>query len=84
MKPMLASPAGPLIPYPMLLSPKLDGIRCLIINGVVCGRSLKPIPNRFVQQLFGRPELNGLDGELIVGPPTAKEVIWCDGHRWRA
>ena len=35
MKPMLASPAGPLIPYPMLLSPKLDGIRCLIINGVV-------------------------------------------------
>lgn len=75
MKPMLASPAGPVIPYPMLLSPKLDGIRCLIINGVVCGRSLKAIPNKHVQQLFGRPELNGLDGELIVGSPTAKEVF---------
>lgn len=75
MKPMLASPAGPVIPYPMLLSPKLDGIRCLIIDGVAVGRSLKPLPNKFVQKLFGRPELNGLDGELIVGSPTAKEVF---------
>lgn len=75
MKPMLASPAGKIIPYPMLLSPKLDGIRCLVIDGIACGRSLKPIPNKHVQQLFGRSELNGLDGELIVGQPTAKEVF---------
>lgn len=75
MKPMLASPAGPVIPYPMLLSPKLDGIRCLIIDGVACGRSLKPIPNKHVQSLFGRVEFNGLDGELIVGEPTAKDVF---------
>lgn len=61
--------------YPLLLSPKLDGIRCLIINGVAVGRSLKPIPNKHVQRLFGRPELNGLDGELIVESPTAKEVF---------
>jgi len=46
MKPMLASPAGPLIPYPMLLSPKLDGIRCLIING----RRLWPQPQADPQQ----------------------------------
>lgn len=75
MKPMLASPAGELIRLPALLSPKLDGIRCLIIDGVAVGRSLKPIPNKHVQKLFGRPELNGLDGELIVGEPTAKEVF---------
>jgi DNA ligase-1 len=75
MKPMLASPAGPVIPFPMLLSPKLDGIRCLIIDGVACGRSLKPIPNKHVQALFGRPEFNGLDGELIVCDPTAKDVF---------
>ena len=75
MKPMLASPAGPVIPFPMLLSPKLDGIRCLVIDGVAVGRSLKPIPNKFVQKCFGRPEFNGLDGELIVGDPTAKEVF---------
>lgn len=75
MKPMLASPAGLAIPYPMLLSPKLDGIRCLVIDGVACGRSLKPIPNKHVQKCFGRPEFNGLDGELIVGDPTAKDVF---------
>lgn len=75
MKPMLASPAGELIRLPALLSPKLDGIRCLIIDGVAVGRSLKPLPNKHVQQLFGRQEFNGLDGELIVGQPTAKEVF---------
>lgn len=75
MKPMLASPAGELIRLPVLLSPKLDGIRCLIIDGVAVGRSLKPLPNKYVQKIFGRPELNGLDGELIVGSPTAKEVF---------
>jgi DNA ligase-1 len=75
MKPMLAAPAGELIRLPALLSPKLDGIRCLIIDGVACGRSLKPLPNKYVQKLLGRPELNGLDGELIVGDPTAKDVF---------
>lgn len=75
MKPMLASPAGELIRLPALLSPKLDGIRCLIIDGVAVGRSLKPLPNRHVQKLFGRPEFNGLDGELVVGSPTAKDVF---------
>lgn len=74
MKPMLASPAGASIPFPMMLSPKLDGVRCLIIDGVAMSRSLKPIPNKHTQALFGRPELNGLDGELIAGPPTAKDV----------
>lgn len=75
MKPMLASPAGPVIPFPMLLSHKLDGIRCLIVDGVAVGRSLKPIPNKYVQLLFGHHEFNGLDGELIVDSPIAKDVF---------
>jgi DNA ligase-1 len=75
MKPMLAAPAGAVLPYPLLLSPKLDGIRCLVIDGVAVGRSLKPLPNRHVQACFGRPEFNGLDGELVVGDPTAKDVF---------
>lgn len=76
MRPMLAAPAdGRNLKFPFLLSPKLDGIRCLIIDGVAVGRSLKPIPNKHVQKLFGRSEFNGLDGELIVGLPTAKEVF---------
>jgi DNA ligase-1 len=75
MKPMLAAPSdGNDLKYPVLASPKLDGVRALIINGVVMSRSLKPIPNRYVQSLFGLKKLNGFDGELIVGDSTAKDV----------
>lgn len=75
MKPMLAAKTdGKGLSYPLLASPKLDGVRALIINGIVMSRSFKPIPNAYVQKLFGRPEYNGLDGELIVGTPTDKDV----------
>lgn len=75
MKPMLAAKTdGKGLSYPLLASPKLDGVRALIINGIVMSRSFKPIPNAHVQELFGRPEYNGLDGELIVGAPTDKDV----------
>lgn len=56
--------------WPALASPKLDGVRAIVINGVVMSRSLKPIPNLHVQKLFGKR--NSLDGELIVGAPTSK------------
>lgn len=54
------------IKYPVLATPKIDGIRCLIIDGVATSRSLKPIPNRFIQSVIGQPIFNGLDGELVV------------------
>ena len=59
--------------FPAAISPKLDGIRCLISNGSVLSRKLKPIPNAHIQRMLGREALNGLDGELIVGSPTAKD-----------
>lgn len=66
--PMLAaSTDGTSLKLPMLASPKLDGVRALVIDGCVLSRNFKPIPNRHVQFLFGREELNGLDGELIAG-----------------
>lgn len=55
----------------LVASPKLDGIRCIIIKSVAMSRSLKPIPNKHIQYLLGRPELNGLDGEIIFGEPTS-------------
>lgn len=77
-KPMLAAPMDEechqcieTLDYPVLASPKIDGIRCLIINGVATTRSLKaPIPNLFIQSVLNNPALNGLDGELLVGVPT--------------
>ena len=53
--------------YPVLVSTKLDGIRCIVIDGVACSRNLKPIRNAYVQACIGKPEYSGLDGELIVG-----------------
>lgn len=72
---LAAATDGKHLTYPLLLSPKLDGVRCLIINGVAMSRSLKPIPNKHVQKLFGRAELNGLDGELVVGPVSGHDVF---------
>ena len=78
-KPMLAGKLdAPFVVarFPVIASPKLDGIRATIQHGVVYSRSLKPIPNAHVQALLGnRPELNGLDGELIVGNPTAEDAF---------
>jgi DNA ligase 1 len=68
MKPMLAALCEDImkLSYPVIASPKLDGIRALVLNGQLVSRTLKPIPNRYVQKLFaGLPE--GTDGELIMG-----------------
>ena len=84
-KPMLAAKPDPAeldtelakLPYPALFSPKLDGIRAMVQNGTLYSRSLKPIPNLAMQKLWGRKELDWLDGEIIVGPPTAEHVFNC-------
>ena len=74
MKPMLAVKADlSKLKYPLLASPKLDGIRCVVKDGQLVSRSLKPIRNLHCQELFSH--LEGFDGELIVGSPTAKDVF---------
>lgn len=78
MKPMLAAktpPAGHAYRFPLLASPKLDGVRALVRDGKLVSRTLKPIPNLHCQNLFGRLDLEGLDGELVVGPPTGNDVM---------
>lgn len=63
--------------YPMYLSEKLDGIRCVVFGGIGYSRSLKPIPNAFIQAYFKQHAdiLEGLDGELIVGDKNAPDVF---------
>lgn len=68
-RPMLCAPSRnedlSELRFPLLCSPKIDGIRCCMIAGKAKSRSLKPIPNRYIQRT-----LNGLppfDGELAVG-----------------
>ena len=73
MKPMLACSTIPkldAVNYPVIASPKLDGFRCLIIDGKARSRSLKLIPNKYIQtelaKLHALHNLNGLDGELML------------------
>ena len=79
MKPMLLPRETPdldTLQYPVLVSPKLDGIRCLISGGIALSRTLKPIPNKHIQAwVFANADkLEGMDGELIVGQPTSPTV----------
>jgi DNA ligase-1 len=63
------------LPYPLIASPKIDGIRCLIIEGKPMSRSLKPIPNRHVTKILSAKHLNGLDGELLVGDGSSFQNV---------
>lgn len=87
-KPMLAATVTDRakLRFPYLASPKLDGIRCVILEGKVLSRSLKPIRNKYiVSQLQGLPNM---DGELIVGSShygdvfnrTTRGVMSADGE----
>lgn len=51
--------------YPLLGTPKLDGIRALRLLGQTLSASFKDIPNQHIQATMHNLP-NGLDGELIV------------------
>lgn len=60
--------------YPVILSPKYDGIRCIAIGGIPYSRSMKVIPNQFIQQMFHDNNLDGLDGELYLPFKSFSEI----------
>lgn len=68
-KPMLACSTIPeldKINYPVIASPKLDGIRCIMADGIAFSRTMKRIPNIFIRETLAKLRLHGLDGELMV------------------
>jgi len=69
MRPMLASAVDDIksLTYPVVCSPKLDGIRCLKLGGHALARSLKPIKNDHVRKTIEQFCPDGLDGELMAG-----------------
>lgn len=79
-KPLLAPNDDPqknpnffkMLQYPLLASPKLDGIRALPMRGIVFSRTMKPLPSIQVQKEFGYIQL--LDGELIEGSEYDRDV----------
>lgn len=55
------------IEFPVLATPKIDGIRCVKINGQALSRSFKPIPNHHIRGLIEAGLPDGVDGEIICG-----------------
>lgn len=78
-KPMLAGKCEQpeSLNFPLLATPKLDGIRCLKINGRALTRSFKPVSNRFIREWIEANLPDGIDGELIVKGTTFSETA---GH----
>lgn len=76
-KPMLAKDAPDdlsKLNWPLIGQPKLDGIRCAIVNGKPLTRTLKDIPNSEIRATLSDLRLEGLDGEIIVGDPNAPDA----------
>lgn len=74
-KPMLAEDVDlRLVRYPVIASPKLDGVRATFVDGKLLTRSLKLLPNKEIQAIF-HGQVAPLDGEIIVGDPTAPDVF---------
>ena len=60
----------------LLMSPKLDGIRGVIMDRVLVGRSLKPLPNLELQARYCSTDLyHRKDGELVAGSPCEGDVM---------
>ena len=82
-KPMLATkcecPAA--LRFPVLATPKLDGIRCLKLGGKALTRSFKPISNRFAREWIEANLPDGLDGELMLRGGTFNETTSAIGAR---
>jgi len=68
--------------YPGLVSPKLDGIRCIMHPKLgPVSRNLKPIPNKYIRsklsKLMTPSDISGapaFDGELIAGDPRKPDT----------
>ena len=68
-KPMLSGKVDDVsvLNYPVAATPKLDGIRCLKIDGKVVSRTFKPIKNDFIRTTLEAILPDGADGEIMIG-----------------
>lgn len=66
-KPLLAGNFDPKkAKFPYIATPKIDGIRFLMVEGVAVSRKFKPIRNKHIQTLLQQLP-DGTDGELTCG-----------------
>jgi len=51
--------------YPLLGTPKMDGIRALMVKGKLVSRTFKAIPNDFIRTKLEKDLPDNIDGELM-------------------
>ncbi len=80
-KPMLAATLSEYdldnLIYPLILQPKLDGLRCCLVEGKAVSRKLKPIPNKYVRKTLESNLSKNIvlfDGELVLENKTFNEI----------
>jgi DNA ligase-1 len=65
-RPLLAGKAEmDKITYPCYVTPKLDGVRALKVDGKFVTRKFKHLPNTYLREKFERLLPDGIDGELM-------------------
>jgi DNA ligase 1 len=71
-----------LLAFPVLCTPKVDGVRCYVSGGVARTRSGLPVPNRFVREWIQTHLPEGIDGEITCGTfaETMVAVATIDGE----
>lgn len=81
---MLASAFAPeKAKFPYILTPKIDGIRFVMVDGVALSKTFKPIRNRFIQSMLSKYLPDGIDGELTSGDTfqsTTSAVMSVEGE----
>jgi DNA ligase-1 len=67
-RPLLAATLDDIasLKFPVLATPKLDGIRVLKVDGKAVTRRFKPIPNKHIRHLLEKHLPDGIDGEIMT------------------
>ena len=70
-KPQLAEDFDPKkLQWPMLMQPKIDGVRGINLFGTMTARSLRPHSNKASTLFFSQAQFLGIDGELAADRAT--------------
>lgn len=61
--------------FPVIATPKFDGVRCFIRQGRPWTRACKRIPNKYIREkLSGNLYLESLDGEIVLPGKSFHEI----------
>lgn len=64
--------------FPLVMLPKIDGVRGVNLDGILKQRTLKPVPNRFLTDKYSKPEFLGFDGEMVLTGQERSESLCRD------